>query len=90
MGLPSPMGFPYGSDGTIIYLQCRRPRFDPWVGTNPWRRELLPNPVFLTGELYGQRILVGYSPWGLKELDIFSIYSSLFNKIENKITEIWQ
>ena len=57
MGLPSPMDFPYGSDGTIIYLQCRRPRFDPWVGTDPWRRELLPNPVFLTGELYGQRIL---------------------------------
>ena len=26
-------------------------------------------PVFLPGESYGQRILVGYSPWGGKELD---------------------
>ena len=27
--------------------QCRRPRFDPWVGKIPWRREWLPTPVFL-------------------------------------------
>ena len=24
-----------------IYLQCRRPGFDPWVGKIPWRREWL-------------------------------------------------
>ena len=23
-------------------LQCRRPRFDPWIGKIPWRREWLP------------------------------------------------
>ena len=28
-----------------------------------------PTPVFLPGELCGQRRLVGYSPWGCKELD---------------------
>ena len=27
--------------------------------------------VFLPGRLYGQRSLVGYSPWGPKEFDIF-------------------
>ena len=27
-------------------------------------------PVFLSGEFYGQRSLVGYSPWGHKELDV--------------------
>ena len=27
------------------------------------------NPVFLPGESHGQRSLVGYSPWGHKELD---------------------
>ena len=27
------------------------------------------SPVFLPGELHGQKSLVGYSPWGLKELD---------------------
>ena len=28
-----------------------------------------PTPVFLTGESHGRRSLVGYSPWGRKELD---------------------
>ena len=27
-----------------------------------------PTPVFLPGESHGQRSLVGYSPWGCKEL----------------------
>ena len=52
-----------------ICLQCGRPGFDPWVGKTPWREEWLPTPVFLPGELCGQRSLVGYSPWGCKELD---------------------
>ena len=37
--------------------QCRRPRFDPWVGKIPWRREWLPTPVFLPGEFHRQRSL---------------------------------
>ena len=36
----------------------------------PWRRKWQPTPVFLPGEFYGQRSLVGYSPWGCKELDM--------------------
>ena len=35
----------------------------------PWRRACQPTPVFLPGEFHGQRSLVGYSPWGRKELD---------------------
>ena len=27
-------------------------------------------PVFLLGEFHGQRSLVGYSPWGRKEMDM--------------------
>ena len=27
-------------------------------------------PVFLPGKFHGQRSLVGYSPWGCKELDV--------------------
>ena len=27
-------------------------------------------PVFLPGEFHGQKSLMGYSPWGLKELDM--------------------
>ena len=35
----------------------------------PWRREWQPTPVFLPGEFYGQRSLVGYSPRGHKKSD---------------------
>ena len=53
---------------------CQRGRhkrlgFDPWVGKIPWRRAWQPTPVFLPGEVHGQRSLVGYSPWGHRESD---------------------
>ena len=32
-------------------------------------QEWLPTPVILLGEFHGQRSLVGYNPWGCKELD---------------------
>ena len=35
---------------------------DPWVRKIPWRSEWQPTPVFLSGELHGQRSLAGYSP----------------------------
>ena len=35
---------------------------------DPWRREWLPTQVFLPRKFHGQRSLVGYSPWGCKEL----------------------
>ena len=50
--------------------QCRRSRFNTWVGKIPWRREWLPTPVFLPGESHGQSSLAGYSPWGHKESDM--------------------
>ena len=28
-----------------------------------WRRKWQPTPVFLPGEVHGQRSLAGYSPW---------------------------
>ena len=46
-----------------------KPRFDPWVGKIPWKREWQPTLVLLPGEFHGQRSLVGYSPWGREELD---------------------
>ena len=45
-----------------ICLQCRRLRFNPWIGKIPWRREWQPTPVFLPGEFHGKRNPVGYSP----------------------------
>ena len=37
---------------------------------DPWRLEWQCTPVFLPGESHGQSILVGYSPWDHKELDM--------------------
>ena len=55
-----------------IDLQSRRFRrcgFDPWVRKIPWKKAWRPIPVFLPGKSHGLRSLVGYSPWGCKELD---------------------
>ena len=54
--------------GNESTCQCRRCQFDPWVGKIPWRRKWQPTPVFLPGKFYGHRRLMGYSPWGGKEL----------------------
>ena len=53
-----------------VCLQCRRLGFDPWVWKIPWRRAWQPTLVLFLGESHGQRSLIGYSPWGLKELDM--------------------
>ena len=45
--------------------QCRRYRFDPWIGKILWKRKWQPAPVFLPGESNGQRNLVGYTVHGV-------------------------
>ena len=42
----------------------------PGLGRSPGGEHGLPTPVFLPGESHGQRSLMGYSPWGLKESDM--------------------
>ena len=44
-------------------------RFNPWVSKIPCKRVWQPTPVLLPRESHGQRSLVGYSPWDLKESD---------------------
>ena len=65
---PKP-GLPWWLSGKESACQCRRFRFNPWVGKIPWRRKWQPTPVLLPGEFQGQRNLVGYSLQGCKELD---------------------
>ena len=37
---------------------------------DPLEEEVATTPIFLPGKSHGQRNLVGYSPWGHKELDM--------------------
>ena len=60
---------PWWLSGKEPTYQCRRCWFDTWFRKIPWIRKWQPTPVFLPGKSHGQRSLVGYSPWGLKELD---------------------
>ena len=57
-------GFPSGASSQEPTCQCKkykRLNFDPWVGRIPWRWAWQPTPIFLPGELHGQRCLAGYS-----------------------------
>ena len=45
--------------------------WETWVQSlrqeDPLEKDMVPTPLFMPGELHGQRNLVGYSPWGSKE-----------------------
>ena len=65
LDLGSTWGCPGGLDGRKNCLQCRRPRFDPWVekspgegNGNPLQYSCLENPMDRRA-----------CPWGCKELD---------------------
>ena len=53
----------------------------------PWRRALIPSPVFWPREFHGQMSLANCSPWGLKESDttkrltLFTFQLNLFNRL---------
>ena len=64
-GLPSQ---PSGKESTCQCRGHRRWNLSPWVGKIPWRMKWQPTAVFLLGPSRGQRSLLGYSPWGHKEL----------------------
>ena len=53
----------------MLYFRLNIPSFIGYSLRILWRRKRQPTPVFLPGELQGQRSLAGYSPWGCKELD---------------------
>ena len=65
-------GFPGGSNGNVSACNARD-LGSTWVrslvGKIPWRRKWQPTPAFLPGKSHGWRTLVGYSPWGCKEMD---------------------
>ena len=56
---------------------------ETWVlslsGEDPLEKGMQPTQVFFPGEFHGQRSLVGYSPWGHKELDTTERLSTQHN-----------
>ena len=67
--LPTPMstGSPGDSDGKESACNAGDLGFIPGLGRFPWRR--LPLQYSCLENAHGQRSLVGYRPWGHKELD---------------------
>ena len=69
-------GLPQWCSDKESVCECRRVGFDPWVGKIPWRRKWQPIPICLPGKSHGQRNLMGYSPWGHKELNTTELLST--------------
>ena len=75
--LPTPvfLGFPCGSAGKESACNSEDLGSIPGLGrypgrVTPIRRKWQPTPGLLPGKSHGWRSLVGYSPWGRKELDM--------------------
>ena len=64
------MGFPGGSVGKESVCNAGDAGDSgsiPGLERSPGEGHSNPFPVFLPGESHGQRMLVGYRPWGHKE-----------------------
>ena len=83
--MPGSFNFPGGSDSKSVCLQFRRPKFIPWMGKIPWRRKWQPTLLLLPGKSHGWRSLVGYSPWGHKELEMTERLHFIFTSWSLKI-----
>ena len=49
--------------------EMQEPRVQSLDLEDPLEKEMATHSRFLSGKFHGQRCLVGYSPWGHKELD---------------------
>ena len=70
-------GFPGGSYGKASACSAGDLGLIPGLGF-PWRRKWHPTPVLLHGKSHGRRSLTGYSPWGHRDSDMSSHFTSLW------------
>ena len=63
------MGFLGGSDGKASARNAGHLGSIPGLGRSPGEGNGNPLQALLPGKTHGQRSLIGYSPWGCKELD---------------------
>ena len=78
-GLPSPEKVGEGQEGKECVCQHRRHGFNPCVWKISWRRKWQHTPVFLSGDIHGQRSLLGYSPRRRKESDATNTFTFHFH-----------
>ena len=64
------MGFPGGSDGEESACNAGDPDLIPGLGRSPGEGHGIPLQYSCLENLHGQRSMVGYTPWGCKELDM--------------------
>ena len=67
-------GLSWWLSGKESACQCRRHRFDPWVGKMPERRKWQPTPAFLPEKFHRQRSLGGLESMGSQSRTWLSIH----------------
>ena len=70
--------FPGDSDGKAFDCNAWDQASIPGSGRSHGEGNGNPLPVLLPGKFHGRRSLVGYSPWGHKELDMTEQFHFLF------------
>ena len=85
---PLNMELPKWTSGKESACQYRRCGFDPWVGKIPCRRKWQSTQVFSLRKFHGQRSLVGYSQWGLKESDTTEHTPFQFSSVQ-LLSRVW-
>jgi len=81
LSLPIGLSNPGGSDGKVSTCNVGDLGSVPGLGKSPGERNgRQPTPVFLPEKIHGQRSLMGYGPWGCKELDTTEQLSLHFSR----------
>ena len=65
--------------------------FEPCFRKISWRKKRQVAPVFLPGEVYGQRSLASYSPWDHKETDtiLYQLFPNCWVHLLNLLINSW-
>ena len=62
------LGLPWWLSVKESTSQCRRYKFNPWVGEDTLEKEMATHSSILAGKSHGQRNLVSYDPWVCKRI----------------------
>jgi hypothetical protein len=84
------LGFPGSSDGKEFACN-QETAFKPCFRKISWRKKWQLAPVFLPGEVYGQRSLASYSPWDHKEPDriLYQLFPDCWVHLLNLLINSW-